>query len=70
MAEKNQISGKKASAVLISIIVTVSLLAVISITIFYNVYDPEKYGRNNGGVDPDNLGVPTQEEKPDTLTDE
>lgn len=70
MAEKNQMSGKKASAILISIIVVVSLLAVISITIFYNVYDPEKYGRNNGGVDPDNLGVPTQQEKSDTLTDE
>ena len=70
MAEKNQMSGKKASAILISIIVAVSLLAVISITIFYNVYDPEKYGRNNGGVDPDNLGVPTQQAKSDTLTDE
>lgn len=70
MTEKKLMSGKKAGTILISIIVGVSLLSVILITIFYNVYDPEKYGRNNGGVDPDNLGVPTQQEKLDTLTDE
>ena len=70
MAENKQLSGKKMGTILISIIVVVSLIAVILITVFYNVYDPEKYGRNNGGVDQDNLGVPTQEEKSKTLTDE
>ena len=69
MAEGKQVSGKKVGVILISVIVAVSLLSVILITVFYNVYDPEKYGRNNGGVDQDNLGVPT-EQKSDTLTDE
>jgi len=69
MAERKQVSGKKVGVILISVIVAVSLLSVILITVFYNVYDPEKYGRNNGGVDQDNLGVPT-EQKSDTLTDE
>ena len=69
MAKGKQVSGKKVGVILISVIVAVSLLSVILITVFYNVYDPEKYGRNNGGVDQDNLGVPT-EQKSDTLTDE
>lgn len=70
MEEKKQMSGKKMGSILIGIIVGTSLLAVILIMVFYNVYDPEKYGRSNGGVDSNNLGVPTQEEKSDTLTDE
>lgn len=70
MTGEKQMSGKKMVTILISIIVSVSLLAVILITVFYNMYDPEKYGRNNGGVDADNLGVPTQLEKSDSLTDE
>lgn len=63
-------SGKKMGTIIISAIIGASLLAVILITIFYNVYEPEKYGRNNGGVDQGNLGVPKQEEKAPTLTDE
>ncbi|MGM9951724.1 MAG: hypothetical protein ACI33P_16430 [Lysinibacillus sp.] len=60
--EKKNMSGKKMGIIVISCIAAASLLAVIAITIFYNTYDPSKYGRNNGGVDEDNKGVPETEE--------
>lgn len=60
--EKKSMSGKKMGVIVIGSIVAASLLAVIVITIFYNTYDPSKYGRNNGGVDEDNKGVPETEE--------
>ena len=70
MGERKQMSGRKMGIIILSSIVAASLFAVILITVFYNMYDPEKYGRNNGGVDQDNLGVPEQQEKAPTLTDE
>lgn len=70
MGENKQMSGKKMVTILLSIIISAALIAVISVTIFYKVYEPEKYGRNNGGVDVENLGVPIQDEKSDTLTGE
>lgn len=60
--EKKSMSGKKMAGIIIGSIIVASLLAVVVITIFYNTYDPSKYGRNNGGVDPDNKGVPETEE--------
>lgn len=60
--EKKSVSGKKMTGVIIGSIIAVSLLAVIIITIFYNTYDPSKYGRNNGGIDQNNKGVPETEE--------
>ena len=60
--EKKSMSGKKMGVIVIGSIVAASLLAVIVITIFYNTYDPSKYGRNNGGVDENNKGVPETEE--------
>jgi len=70
MGERKQMSGRKMGIIILSSIVAASLFAVILITVFYNMYDPENYGRNNGGVDQDNLGVPEQQEKAPTLTDE
>lgn len=60
--EKKSMSGKKMGVIVIGSIVAASLLAVIVITVFYNTYDPSKYGRNNGGIDEDNKGVPETEE--------
>ena len=46
-------NGKKVATILISIIVVASILVIVAITAFYKFYDPEKYGRNNGGIDSD-----------------
>ena len=61
MEERKGTSGKKIGIIVIGSIIAASIFAVIVITIFYNTYDPSKYGRNNGGVDPDNKGVPEAE---------
>ncbi len=60
MGEKNT-NGKKVALIVIGSIIAASLVAVIVITMFYQTYDPSKYGRNNGGVDPNNKGVPETE---------
>ena len=62
MGEKKDTSGKKIGIIVIGSIIAASIFAVIVITIFYNTYDPSKYGRNNGGIDPDNKGVPETQE--------
>lgn len=62
MEEKKGTSGKKIGIIVIGSIIVASIFAVIVITIFYNTYDPSKYGRNNGGIDPDNKGVPEAQE--------
>ena len=62
MEEKKGTSGKKIGIVVIGSIIVASIFAVIVITIFYNTYDPSKYGRNNGGIDQDNKGVPEAQE--------
>ncbi|MGM9943535.1 MAG: hypothetical protein ACI33M_01255 [Lysinibacillus sp.] len=62
MGEKKDTSGKKIGIIVIGSIIVASIFAVIVITIFYNTYDPSKYGRNNGGIDPDNKGVPEAQE--------
>ena len=62
MGEKKGTSGKKVGMIVIGSIIAVSMFAVIVITIFYNTYDPSKYGRNNGGIDPNNKGVPETED--------
>jgi len=62
MGEKKDTSGKKIGLIVIGSIIVASVFAVIVITIFYNTYDPSKYGRNNGGIDPDNKGVPEAED--------
>ena len=50
------------AGIIIGSIIAASLLAVIAITVFYNTYDPSKYGRNNGGVNDNNKGIPETEE--------
>ena len=62
MGEKKETSGKKVGIIVIGSIIVASIFAVIVIMIFYNTYDPSKYGRNNGGIDPNNKGVPEAEE--------
>ena len=62
MEERKGTSGKKIGIIVIGSIIAASIFAVIVITIFYNTYDPSKYGRNNGGIDPENKGVPETQE--------
>ena len=62
MGEKKSTSGKKIGIIVVGSIIIASIFAFIVITIFYNTYDPSKYGRNNGGIDPNNPGVPEAEE--------
>jgi len=44
-------NGKKFAAIILSTIAIASILVVIIITAFYELYDPTKYGRCNGGID-------------------
>lgn len=59
MEEKK--NGRKIAYIIIASIIAASIFAVAIITAFYETYDPSKYGRNNGGVDEDNKGVPETE---------
>lgn len=58
MSKMKETSGKKVAYIVMGSIIAASIFAVIVITIFYNTYDPSKYGRNNGGVDVENPGAP------------
>ena len=69
MSNTRGMSGKKLAAIIIGLIVVASIFAVIVITIFYNTYDPSKYGRNNGGIDLENTGVPTEATQPKASDD-
>lgn len=72
MSNKKETSGKKVAYIVMGSILAASVFAVIVITIFYNTYDPSKYGRNNGGIDEENRGVPvnTIDEDSSSLTDD
>ena len=50
MAEEKK-NGKKFATIILSAIAIASILVVIIITAFYELYDPTKYGRCNGGID-------------------
>lgn len=58
--EKN---GKK-FAIFLGLGLSAAVAAVIIIImIFYNSYDPSKYGRSNGGIDTENVGIPEDAEE-------
>lgn len=48
MEEKK--NGKKFAMIIISTMIIASILVVIVISAFYELYDPTKYGRKHGGV--------------------
>ena len=50
MAEVKK-NGKKFATIIVSTIAIASILVVIIVTAFYELYDPTKYGRCNGGID-------------------
>ena len=50
LAEEKK-NGKKVATIILSSISIASILVVIIITAFYELYDPTKYGRCNGGID-------------------
>ena len=49
--EEEKKNGKKFATIILGTIATASILVVIIITAFYQLYDPTKYGRCNGGID-------------------
>ncbi|RHW33443.1 hypothetical protein D1B33_15470 [Lysinibacillus yapensis] len=55
--EKN---GKKFAIFMGIGLCAAALAVVIAILAFYNAYDPNKYGRSNGGVDTENVGIPKE----------
>lgn len=58
--EKN---GKKLVFIIIGILLAASIAVLGATMFFYNSYDPSKYGRNNGGVDSENIGIPQEAEE-------
>ncbi len=44
-------NGKKVAMIILGSIAAASIFVVIIITAFYELYDPTKYGRCNGGID-------------------
>ena len=50
LAEEKK-NGKKFATIILGTIATASISVVIIITAFYQLYDPTKYGRCNGGID-------------------
>ena len=55
-------SGKKLALFITMSLFFASIIVFIIITAFYNVYDPSKFGRINGGVDTENIGIPQEAE--------
>jgi flagellar basal body-associated protein FliL len=55
-------NGKKFAVMIVSIVIVASLAVVAVITAFYELYDPTKYGRSNGGVDPANTHIEEKHE--------
>ena len=53
-------NGKKVSIFISLTLLVSSVLVVVIIMAFYNVYDPSKYGRTNGGIDTENVGIPQE----------
>lgn len=60
MKQKN---GNKFAFWIVGITLIACLVAVGSITAFYKLYDPEKYGRNHGGVDIENTDAEIHQNK-------
>jgi hypothetical protein len=56
-------NGKKFAFVIVTITIISCVIAVGSIMAFYKFYEPEKFGRNHGGVDSENIEVEIYENK-------
>lgn len=59
---KEKKNGKKFALLIIMGLCISSIVVLIVITAFYNLYDPSKFGRGNGGVDTENVGIPHEAE--------
>lgn len=60
MAEVNRNNGNKIAIGIIGSIVVASIICVFVIILFFKLYNPEDFGRTNGGVDYENKGIPTE----------
>jgi hypothetical protein len=56
-------NGKKFALFVGGGICVAALAVAIIIFTFYNAYDPSKYGRSNGGVDAEKVGIPQEAEE-------
>lgn len=62
MVNENK-NGKKLALFITIGLLLASIVVFIIITAFYKVYDPSEFGRINGGVDTENIGIPADAEK-------
>lgn len=60
MEEVKRSNGNKVAMVIIASIIAASIVCVIVILLFFKVYNPEDYGRTNGGIDYENTGIPEE----------
>ncbi|MER1985900.1 MAG: hypothetical protein ABS949_09585 [Solibacillus sp.] len=60
MEEAKRSNGNKVAMVIIGSIIGASIVCVIVILLFFEMYNPEDYGRTNGGIDYENTGIPDE----------
>lgn len=60
LEEVNRNNGNKVALVVIGSIIAASIICVLVILLFFKYYQPEDYGRSNGGIDYENTGIPTE----------
>ena len=60
MEQVKRSNGNKVALAIIGSIIAASIVCVIVILLFFKVYNPEDYGRTNGGIDDNNTGLPTE----------
>lgn len=56
-------SGKRLAVIFVGIVAAAAITVFTIVIVFYNYYDPSKYGRSNGGVDANNIGIPHEAEE-------
>ena len=55
-------NGKKFALFITIGLFIASIVVLIVITAFYKLYDPSEFGRINGGIDKENVGIPNEAE--------
>lgn len=60
MDNSQRSSGNKVALMISGSIVVASIIVVIVILSFFKLYDPNDYGRSNGGIDANNTGIPEE----------
>ncbi|HCG4535971.1 hypothetical protein LG296_19820 (plasmid) [Ureibacillus chungkukjangi] len=56
-------NGKKFALFITIGLFIASIVVLFVITAFYKLYDPSEFGRINGGIDKENVGIPQEAEE-------